>query len=358
MKRLIIVALMSATAASHAAEADLPARDHLLFYLSFDRGVNADFSRGAQAPVIHKGTSAVMGVSGQGIRFHAKDGLVQLAFDAKGCINSEQGTVAFHFKPDWSGSQYELRYLFSLPGPTNKSGSANRANSLTLFTFRYKQPFQELWLWLDDGGGGNHMAQARIADWKKGAWHHIAATWSVSSICIYIDGKPATRRPMRGGITTPGDKFYLGANRMGHGSADGIMDEFCIYNRPLTESEIGLLTGRPEFTTPHVHLLEPRQNIFYLAERIVPFRCEAGGKVSPGTHELDVSLISEEAKTVAASKEEIGKPVYYLPVNVSAEGKYILRVCLRERRSGKPTAPKKVKLRFIQGPFATERGAK
>ncbi|NOZ21272.1 MAG: LamG domain-containing protein, partial [Planctomycetes bacterium] len=323
----------------------------LLFYLSFDSEMKADVSKGAAEPDKLKGSGATEGLSGRGVRFNREEGVAECAFPAKGCIDPAQGTVALHFRPNWSGEDYAIRNLFSWPGPANKSGGANAAGSLTLYTFRYKQPLQELWFWLDDSGGGNNTAKTCIAEWKKGEWHHLAATWDARYIQIYIDGKLKARKRVKGAIGTPGERFYVGSGLRGRNNADGVMDNFCIFHRVLTASEIGLLTGRKEFTTPHIYSLALKQTIFYTSERYVPFTCEAGGKVSRDTHELAIALVSEEGKTAAKTKEPIGKAVYTLQAEAPEEGDYTLRVSLRECETGKVVDTKEAGVRFIDGPF-------
>ncbi|MEW6355851.1 MAG: LamG domain-containing protein [Planctomycetota bacterium] len=353
MNSRLLVLLIFTTTLSQAAEPDAPAKEDLLFYLSFDEGLDADLSKGAAEPAEQKGMGATEGVSGPAMRFHREEGVAEYAFEAKGCIAPEQGTVALHFKPAWAGSDYAARTLFSWPGPTNKSGGANAAASLTLYTFRYQQPLQELWLWLDDAGGGNNTAKTPIAEWKKDEWHHIAATWDARYLQIYIDGELKARKRLNGAIGSPGERFYIGCGIRGRDNADGVIDNFCIYRRVLTAGEVGLLTGRKEFTTPHIHSLTLKQTIFYTTEQSVPFTCEVGGKVSKDTHELAVAVVSTEGKTMAEGKEQIGMAVYTLQVNAPPEGDYVLRVSLRECETGKVVDVKEAPLRFIDGPFTS-----
>ena len=281
--------------------------------------------------------------------------MAECAFAAEGCINDKEGMVALHFRPNWSGSDFKIRMFFSFPGPKNKGGGPNTAASLTLYTFRYKQPVQQLWLWIDDAGGGNNIAKTGIDDWEKGQWHHLAATWKTGLMEIYIDGELKARKRLKGVIGTPGETFYIGSGPRGRDNTDGIVDEVCIYGRALTASEIGLLTGRPEFTTPHVHSLKPKQSVFYTSEKWIPFECEAGGKLSADTHELRIELVAADGKIVAKATEEPRMPAYFLQADVAAEGDYMLRVSLRDKVSGKVLDTKEAALRFIDGPFAASR---
>lgn len=69
-------------------------------------------------------------------------------------------------------------------------------------------------------------------------WHHVAATYDGSSTGIYIDGvKVASRTGLSGSISDNTNPLRFG----GTGSFDGKVDDFRVYNRALSPSEVSQL---------------------------------------------------------------------------------------------------------------------
>lgn len=75
-----------------------------------------------------------------------------------------------------------------------------------------------------------------------GTWTHIAVTSSQTEYSLYIDGQkkvtlPVTHLPMDIGVDEL-DASYLGKSQFPDPYFNGLLDEFCLYNRALTEEEI------------------------------------------------------------------------------------------------------------------------
>lgn len=81
------------------------------------------------------------------------------------------------------------------------------------------------------------------------AWHLVTITYDDTSVAndpiIYIDGVPAalseTSTPAGTASSDVSSGIYIGNNTNSNGSFDGILDEFRIYNRILSASEVAAL---------------------------------------------------------------------------------------------------------------------
>jgi hypothetical protein len=84
---------------------------------------------------------------------------------------------------------------------------------------------------------------------EAGSWHHVAAVFDAGNrtMTLYLDGRPdASRAVSFDHINVSTAPFMLGAN-LSSGSLtqyfDGQLDDWRVYSRPLSESEIGELAG-------------------------------------------------------------------------------------------------------------------
>lgn len=349
----VLAALVSASA---PGEDRAYFRDDLLFYASYDRSPDADFARGDGRAINPKGEGLVEGRFGQALRFERKRGVRVCEYAARKNVRPDEGAIAFYFKPDWSGQDCKIRYFFLHPGPKNRGGGANAPDSIGVQTMRYRKPEQELWLWYDDHGGGNNIVRGSIHRWAKREWRHVAVTWDSSWLHLYLDGELKGRHRVKGQVSEPGDRFFVGASRNGALSSEGVLDELYIYGRALSLAEIGLLTGKPKFVVPRIHSLTPLQSLFFQSETRVPFRCELTGRIDPDVHRLRCALSRQAARDPVASAAlppaATGRYALDLPRPLS-EGSYTLQLALVDKR-GKVLDQKKAPLRVLTGPFDQE----
>ncbi len=69
-------------------------------------------------------------------------------------------------------------------------------------------------------------------------WYHIAGVKQTSSLIIYIDGKEESRHKVQRDFVQGKGHLRIGATNIR--GASFAMDEFQLYDRPLTEKEVGL----------------------------------------------------------------------------------------------------------------------
>jgi hypothetical protein len=98
-------------------------------------------------------------------------------------------------------------------------------------------------------GGGTFDGSTQHAD-GRGAdpldqWTHVAVTYDMKALRLYVDGTEASHRAMTGRILRTTDPLWIGGNRPYGEYFQGVIDEVRIYDRALGPSEV-----RAEMSTP------------------------------------------------------------------------------------------------------------
>jgi autotransporter-associated beta strand protein len=121
-------------------------------------------------------------------------------------------------------------------------------------------------------GSGGHAGGVRNSQgWEAGTlttvndgnWHHIAMTCSAGTKTLYVDGAVDTLIQNAWGGNGAGNQIWIGgANGFltdGDVSFVGLIDKVAIYNRPLSASEVQLLTNNvvPGLAAPAIPLNSP-----------------------------------------------------------------------------------------------------
>jgi len=88
-------------------------------------------------------------------------------------------------------------------------------------------------------GLGNVQGSKNINDDQ---WHHVAALYDGSKVCLYVDGEPDGSQVVSGSLNVSTANVYIGGNTSQ--SFNGLIDDVFIYNRALSEQEIQFLAGR------------------------------------------------------------------------------------------------------------------
>ena len=219
------------------------------FYAAFDGTAEATQAGGEVRPSAAKGLSFAPGVCGQAVRLTAA-AKSALAYAAPGNVSTRAGTVSFWTKREWP-STAAWRSLLAFPESGKRCGNG------------------QVWLWWWDGTL-RFDASDDARNWKHcrlpvdSAWHHVAVAWSDAGYRMYLDGRclfDSSRDFAKDGTSpilrvlkgeTLGhsfydrvepDRFFVGCKN-GAQQADGLIDEFELWNGPLAEAEIVALSRR------------------------------------------------------------------------------------------------------------------
>lgn len=164
----------------------------------------------------------VDGKQGQGL--FVDEGVSALVYDVTDIGSFQQGTIELWFKPFWSrtiGGKHCVVFWL---------GSEEWVNDL------------RFWAWKQQNTAAMaHYEERRASatkgfEWEEGNWYHVAVTWRRGSVEYYINGERIANEM---GIGPVGDRFYLSIGHVRSISlADGVIDEFRIYDYVKTADEI------------------------------------------------------------------------------------------------------------------------
>lgn len=196
--------------------------EDVLFYASYDKGENADVSKGAPAPVSRGRSTAVEGrVKG------ARELTDCIVYSAEKNISPQGGTLAFWVCPKWDPQDKKHHALLDWRGASH---AYNRlmaykyaGNNLIYFSARSQKGTK---------AARKVTAVGDAKGWKPGEWRHVLATWDSEKpeLRLYIDGQLAKTVKTRWEFGKMPPKFIVG----GKGT---IMDELLILNRPLSDTD-------------------------------------------------------------------------------------------------------------------------
>jgi len=156
----------------------------------------------------------------------------QITIPADPDFNSTVGTITFWMRPPY----------ISLPGPGNEGAMLvdRRTSSGTVIVLNDAGN-----IWIQCAGGANSFAAGQVID---DLWHHVAVTYDQSAggyVAIYMDGVSQGSQPNSAAWSWPAaQQIELGRSHDGWWRRyDGLMDDFRIYNRVLTDTEIATIAA-------------------------------------------------------------------------------------------------------------------
>ena len=223
----------------------------LLFHLSFDDGIQAEFARGGSQPVAQPEELTrriVDGLMGKGYLFAGKGSSIEYFVGEQGgrrCAESygpklnlfpDSGTVAFWVKVLTNAHNQSHWYFDTNPG---------------LLSLNRNQYWQHGFSYASNGGIFYDSGEM-----EKSPWHFIVMTWRKDELCAYLNSHlMAKNTQCNVGTQAPG-KFrvaaqaeaYVDFQKPGH-EDDSVLDEFMLFRRPLTAEEVRSLFERAHVTT-------------------------------------------------------------------------------------------------------------
>ena len=86
-------------------------------------------------------------------------------------------------------------------------------------------------------GGGTEFVGGPNAN-PLNNWTHVAVTYDLATIRLYVNGTQVATHPATGSIQTTSNPLWIGGNQPYGEYFQGLIDEARVYNRPLTQPEI------------------------------------------------------------------------------------------------------------------------
>lgn len=205
----------------------------LTFYLSFDKGLDADYAAGSRRHII-KGKDVfeqVDGIEGKGVVVSHPSSF--LFYEIEKNVSADEGTISMWIKSiDWENRSWKFRIFW---------------NSYPWLL--YIRDNGSLALHVAYWDSKEHTVISRTAaymcNWKPGEWHHVAATWSKkdAEISLFFDGeRVSVQKDVPAGIFSfATDLFSIGLSKTWEkisDKPDTVIDEVRIFNKSLEPGQI------------------------------------------------------------------------------------------------------------------------
>jgi len=165
-----------------------------------------------------------------------------LSYSTRRNLYSYKGTLCFWVSPvDWDSGDNKGHILFEIEGKNEKMIlEKNQAGKTTLSLTR-KEEKHQLGVWRPV--------------WAVSEWHHIAVTWQVGEVKLFIDGEMknfANAEDLQ--LPRKPTNFTIGWGE----ESSTRFDELMIFSRPLSEEEIQFVRGKRDRKTEKPQIAVPR----------------------------------------------------------------------------------------------------
>ncbi len=221
IRRRIIVVLCALSFAVGASAQD----DTVSLYLPFDGAVNA----GNVKPRVYGEPTYTKGIRGEAV---VVGGKARLVYPGAEHFDPTQGACSFWAAPvDWTPQVNAFQFLVSF-----LSGSAN--TDLLLYKIHHGPTLTML---VRNDGVKVRTLDKPIVSWRRGQWHHVAATWGADGYRFYVDGERVGERPAIELPPAPWLAITVGT-AYPHwgmlGEKKTAIDDLRIYSKPLSAEQI------------------------------------------------------------------------------------------------------------------------
>ena len=238
--------------------------DGLLAFYPFEQGVLTDFQGDNDATAFSQ-LDSVCGVRDEAIAFDGQDGMFIATNDVLRILRTFDLSISFYFKPFNSnlGTQTILhrREDCSTEGAfyVNYSPSSNSINVVFSETTTL-----------------NTGLAANLSDTR--CWHHVTIVRAGTEHRLYLDGELVDERRTTVRINLDNNLGALVVGESGCTGSEnnfvGHLDQLRIYDRPLTDAEVGLLYFQPDQIATGNRLADQKDTTVFLGES-VPIRLRA-----------------------------------------------------------------------------------
>ncbi len=159
----------------------------------------------------------------------------EYAVPMAGKMSGDAGSISFWVRPNGEMSDVDNASLVQLR-------SANEwANRLQIW-----KDGGNVRLVFSDGNGVETGSTYGSESWAPDEWRMVTATWGEGMTALYVNGEPAGTSQYEGGFTIrPDTLLHVGSNyRDDPRSLNGAVNQFRVYNRVLSPSEVASLSSR------------------------------------------------------------------------------------------------------------------
>ncbi len=228
MRTVTVWLLLAAWVAEGLAGAAPP---QVLLHVPFDGTLDIEFAANGCATPSYVHAAYRPGVKAQGAELGSDRYPSGLVIPCRGLLDKAKGSIEFWYMPVWNpGDERQQEVTRTLVTDEKPTGAVGH-----------------FWLGLERGSivfgwQGERAAgvAAPIRRWKPEAWHHVVATWDgASAIRLFLDGEQVGELMLAWRLP-PSDLLYIGADRYGAQRSDGLFDEFRLYDRALTPTDVEL----------------------------------------------------------------------------------------------------------------------
>lgn len=254
-KILVLTFLLSE---HNSAQADI------LFLAHFDKKISADFAVGGNKnPVTATGVRAEL----PGCFGHQDDSAADIgyrtptssnmAFSARGTIDSRQGSIEFFLKTSWDWSTDGVG---KMGNPEFLFVPLERGGYMMVYAYHHRPSGMVSLAFNLHDGKTDHSINANVSKfgkravaepWKKDEWHHIVASWSPDETRLFADGKIVANKKWQPSLALPpvANVMWVGGRRSA--ARRVLIDELCIRDDPLKSVSV------PKKPYPAPELLKP-----------------------------------------------------------------------------------------------------
>ncbi len=193
--------------------------------VSFDKDLNGVTAAGPLVGAPDGKPVLAPGKIGQALKSGPSTGTVNYP---SALLQREAGTVEMWVCPlDWTPAEEFFHVFFDFRGEGG------------LYLYKYYQGTNLLMLACPHANGPYAEGRASLK-WQPGEWHHIAGTWSVDGVRVYVDGKSPMPVAVRGELPLELGKTFRIGDHPWHieRTTSSLIDEVRLYDRALSPAHV------------------------------------------------------------------------------------------------------------------------
>jgi len=228
MKIVVIVSFVITCALAFMTIGNAKEVEGLVVYFTFDEGkgkVVTDYSKTGNDGNIKGGTKWTAGKYDGGLMFEGKDGIVEV--ESNDSLRFVDGiTIAAWIKPTLKGDQWQL--------------IGSKGLDVKEYFEVLLSPNGFIWMGWIFQKAGRIVPPQGPSKVKPDVWQHVAVAWDPKKFwTVYLDGEVLIDYPKQDDKLVPNDDpLLLGTELNLKRYYNGVMDEWALFNRGLTQQEV------------------------------------------------------------------------------------------------------------------------